>query len=286
LQGRDTRRCLRCEDNTRHGPRRGAGVVDSLWPDSRRGAASCMATVAPSPPPPPARRVAGQARVFLFCHGGKPSSSSLLSGEPTIVVVVALWGEEYHVVAVVKGHELQTPEAEYCPWLKRLLKATHLELNGNVFVNTQRAPTWRTNCRCFGPARTVNRLVNLLLRVPAQMGWCKMEHKRQNEAYVISHRGARSRGYKRHARERGRERERDRVRVSTCCLSRLPRCPTCVRDFQRVFPTCLRKALDIPFYKYKEMPSCTRGCSYVLSWLAEKRLEPCRRANVAVGEAP
>jgi hypothetical protein len=49
LRGSDTRRCLRCEDNTRHGPRRGAGAVDSLWPDSRRGAAFCMATVAPSP---------------------------------------------------------------------------------------------------------------------------------------------------------------------------------------------------------------------------------------------
>jgi hypothetical protein len=69
LRGSDTRRCLKCEDNARHGPRRGAGVVDSLWPDSRRGAASCMATVPPSPPPP-ARRVAGQTRVFLFCHGG------------------------------------------------------------------------------------------------------------------------------------------------------------------------------------------------------------------------
>jgi hypothetical protein len=30
LRGSDTRRCLRCEDNTRHGPRRGAGVVNSL----------------------------------------------------------------------------------------------------------------------------------------------------------------------------------------------------------------------------------------------------------------
>jgi hypothetical protein len=49
---------------------------------------------------------------------------------------------------------------------------------------------------------------------------------------------------------------------------------------------CLRKALDIPFYRYKEMPSCTMGCSYVLTWLAEKRLEPCTRANVAVGEVP
>jgi hypothetical protein len=48
----------------------------------------------------------------------------------------------------------------------------------------------------------------------------------------------------------------------------------------------LRKALDIPFYRYKEMPSCTMGCSYVLTWLTEKRLEPCTRANVAVGEVP
>jgi hypothetical protein len=68
LRGSNTRRCLRCEEKTRHVPRRGAGIIDSLWPDSRRGAASCMATVAPSPPPQ-ARRVAGQTWVFLFCHG-------------------------------------------------------------------------------------------------------------------------------------------------------------------------------------------------------------------------
>jgi hypothetical protein len=107
-----------------------------------------MATVAP-PPPPPARRVAGQTRVFLFCHEGKSSSNSPLPGEPTTVVAVTLRGEEYHVVAAVKGHELETPEVEQRPRLKRLLEATHLELNGKVFVNTQRAPTWRANCRRF-----------------------------------------------------------------------------------------------------------------------------------------
>jgi hypothetical protein len=169
LRGSDTRRCLMCEDNTRHVPRRGAGVVNSLWSDSQRGAASCLATVSPSPPPP-TRRVAGQTRVFLFCHGGKSSSSSPPLGEATTVVAVALRGEEYHVVAAVAGHELETPEAEHRPRLKRLLEATHLELNGKVFVNTQRAPTWRANYRRFGPARTVNRPVNLLLRVPTQMG--------------------------------------------------------------------------------------------------------------------
>jgi hypothetical protein len=61
-----------------------------------------------------------------------------------------------------------------------------------------------------------------------------------NVAYVISHRGACSRGYKRRARERGRER------------------PT-LSVLQRVSATCLRKALDIPFYRYKEMPSCKGG---------------------------
>jgi hypothetical protein len=141
LRGNDIRRCLRCEDNARHVPLWGAGVVDSLWTDSRRGAASCLATVAPSPPPA-ARRVTGQTRMLLFRHRGKTSSSSPPPGELTAVVVaVALRGEEYHVVAAVEGHELETPEAEQRPWLKRLLKTTHLKLNGKVFVNTQHAPT-------------------------------------------------------------------------------------------------------------------------------------------------
>jgi hypothetical protein len=108
--------------------------------------------------------------VFLFCHGGKSSSSSPPPGELTTVVVVVLQGEEYHIVAAVGRHELETPKAEHRPGLKRLLKATHLELNGKVFVNTQLSPTWRANCRHFGSARTVNRLVNLSLCAPVQMG--------------------------------------------------------------------------------------------------------------------
>jgi hypothetical protein len=84
--------------------------------------------------------VAGQTRVFLFCRGEMPSSSSPPPGEPTTVVVVVLRGEEYHVVAAVVGHELETPEAEYRPGLKRLLKILHLELNGKVFVNMQQDP--------------------------------------------------------------------------------------------------------------------------------------------------
>jgi hypothetical protein len=96
--------------------------------------------------------------MLLFRHGGKTSSSSPPPGElTTVVLAVALRGEEYHVVAAIEGHELETPEAEHHPGLKRLLKTTHLELNGKVFVNTQQAPTWRANCRHFGPQGTLNR---------------------------------------------------------------------------------------------------------------------------------
>jgi hypothetical protein len=66
--------------------------------------------------------------MLLFCRGEMPSSSSLSPGETTTVVVVLLRGEEYHVVATIGGHELESPKAEHRPWLKRLLKATHLEL--------------------------------------------------------------------------------------------------------------------------------------------------------------
>jgi hypothetical protein len=155
------------------------------------------------PPPPAARRVAGQTRMLLFHHGGKTSSSPPPPGElTTVVVAVALRGEEYHVVAAVEGHELETPEAEHHPGLKRLLKTTHLELNGKLFVNTQQAPTWCPNCRRFDPGGSLDRRVNLSLRVPAQMGWRKMEHKGKARLVLSRTRGcARSRGYKR-SRER------------------------------------------------------------------------------------
>jgi hypothetical protein len=96
--------------------------------------------------------------MLLFRHGGKTSSSLPSPSElTTVVAAAALRGEEYHVVAAVAGHELETPEAEQRSRLKRLLKTTHLELNGKVFVNTQQAPTWRAKCRRFGPRGTLNR---------------------------------------------------------------------------------------------------------------------------------
>jgi hypothetical protein len=139
--------------------------------------------------------------VLLFCRGEILSPSSPPPGKSKSVVVVAPRGEEYHVVAAVEGHELETPEAEHRPELKRLLKTPHLELNGKAFVNTQHAPTWRANCRRFGPGGSLDRRVKLSLRAPAQMGWRDMEHKRWDKPCIILHQGARSRGYKRRKRE-------------------------------------------------------------------------------------
>jgi hypothetical protein len=181
LQGNDTRRCLRREVNARHVPRWGASVVDSL--DRRRDAASCLAMIAPSPPPA-VRKVAGQTRMLLFRHGGKTSSSPPPGELTAVVVTVALRRKEYHVVAAVEGHELETPKTEQRPGLKRLLETTHLELNGKLFVNTHHA-----NCRSFDPGGSLDRRVKLSLCVPAQMGWREMEHKGENAARVILRQG-------------------------------------------------------------------------------------------------
>jgi hypothetical protein len=155
LLGSDTCHCLRCEDNARHVPRRGASVVDSLWSDSRRGAAPCLAMVALSLSPP-VRRVAGLTQVFLFRHVQMSSSSSSSpSGESTTVVVVVLRGEQYHVVAAVGGHELETSEAEHRPGLKRLLKIVHLELNGKV-LSTRSVPYLARQLSVFRTRGTLN----------------------------------------------------------------------------------------------------------------------------------
>jgi hypothetical protein len=98
---------------------------------------------------------------LLFHHGGKTSPSPPPPGGLTAVVIaVALRGKEYHVVAAVEGHQLETPKTEQRPGLNRLLETTHLELDGKLFVNTQQAPTWRANCRRFDPGGSLDRRVN------------------------------------------------------------------------------------------------------------------------------
>jgi hypothetical protein len=235
LRGNDTRRCLKREDNAQHVPRWGADVVDSL--DSRRDVASCLATVAPSSSPA-ARRVAGQTRMLLFRHGGKTSSCSPPPGDLTAVVVaVALRGEEYHVVADVEGHELETPEAKQRPGLKRLLETTHPELNGKLFVNTQQAPTRRANCRRFDPGRSLDRRVNLSLR-PSLDGLARdgTQGGKRGSCYPAPGGCARSRGYK-----RSRKRESEPFRQ-----------PVLPRDL-------LHEGPGPPFYRCKERVQVYNG---------------------------
>jgi hypothetical protein len=94
----------------------------------------------------------GQARMLLFRHGGKTSPSPPPPGRLTAAIIaVTRRRKEYHVVAAVEGHELETPETEQRPGLERLLETTHLELDGKLFINTQQAPTWHANYRCFDP---------------------------------------------------------------------------------------------------------------------------------------
>jgi hypothetical protein len=158
LRGNGARLRLRREVDARRVPRWGAGAVDSL--NSRRGAASCLALVAP-PPPPSAGEATGQTRMLFFRHVGKTSSIPPPAGRlSAAIVAIAGRGKEYHVVATVEGHELKTPETEHRPRLERLLETTHLELDGKLFVNTQQAPTWHANCRRFDPGGSLDRRVN------------------------------------------------------------------------------------------------------------------------------
>jgi hypothetical protein len=179
----------------------------------------------------------GANRMLLFRHGGKTPSSSPLPGElTTVVVAVVLRGEEYHVVAAVEGHELETPEAEQRPQLKRLLKTTHLELNGKVFVNTQQAPTWRANCRRFGPGGpSTEPTSEFIAACPCPDGLAQDRTQGGMWLVLSRTRGARSRGYKRRERERA------------CSFVRPPRDPS------------RRKALDLPFIDARRGSRCTMG---------------------------
>jgi hypothetical protein len=116
--------------------------------------------VAP-PPPPSVGEVTGQTRMLFSRHVGKTSLiPPPASGLTAAIAAVARRRKEYHVVAAIEGHELKTPETEHRPGLEKLLETIHLELDGKLFVNTQQAPTWRANCRCFDPGGSLDRRVN------------------------------------------------------------------------------------------------------------------------------
>jgi hypothetical protein len=179
--------------------------------------------------------------MLLFRHGGKTSSSSPPPGELTAVVVAfALRGKEYHVVATVEGHELEAPEAEQRPGLKRLLETTHLELNGKLFVNTQQAPTWRANCRRFDPGGVPGPTSKIVAACPSPDGLVRdgTQGGKCGSCYLAPGGCACSRGYKRREREREGEPVRELI---------IPARPSCM------------EALDLPFINARRGSRCTMG---------------------------
>jgi hypothetical protein len=202
--------------------------------------------------------------MLLFRHEGKTSSIPPPAGGLTAaIVVVARWRKEYHVVAAVEGHKLQTLETKHRPGLKRLLETTHLELDGKLFVNTQQAPTWRANCRCFDPGGVPGPTSKLSPCVPAQMGRREMEHKRGEKQQRGNPRpsccpaprsGALAvGGLQASAWERERERK-------PCASARSPAWPT--SSYESPGPS---------FYRRKERAQVYNGgCSSVLTCLAER----------------
>jgi hypothetical protein len=189
----------------------------------------------------------------LPSRGGETSSSSPPSGKLTTVAVVVPQGEEYHVVVAVEGHELETPEAEHRPRLKRLLKTTHLELNGKVFVNTQQAPTWRANFRRFGlRGPSTEPTSEFIAACPCPDGLAQDGTQEGNVVCIISHRGMLVVGVTSVAR--GRER--------ACSFARPRATPPVGRPWTS-------------FYRCKErVQMYNGGCSYALTCLAEKCLRP------------
>jgi hypothetical protein len=203
----------------------------------------------------------GQTRMLLFRHAGKTSSiSPPTGGLKAAIVVVARRRKEYHVVAAVEGHELETPETEQHPRLERNLETIHLELDGKLFVNTQQAPTRRANCRRFDPEGSLDRRVNC--RCVSQPRWVGARRntrgKQQGESRLVlscAQGGcACSRGLQAFARERER-----------ACSSARP--PT--------RPPFLYEGPGPSFYRRKERAQVYNGgCSSVLTCPAERSQSP------------
>jgi hypothetical protein len=244
---------LRRKVDVRRAPHWGAGAVDSL--DSRRGAAPCLALVAP-PPPPSAREGTGQARMLFFHHVGKTSSIPPPAGRlSAAIVAVARRGKEYHVVATVEGHELKTPETEHRPGLERLLETAHLELDGKLFVNTQQAPTWHANCRRFEPGRSLDRQV--ICRSVPQPRWvgarrsAKGGTSRRETCVKGETRGLRVCPAPRSGALAVGGYKRPRGRGRAAYASAVPSFPA--------RPTLRKRALDLPFIGVRKGSRCTMG---------------------------
>jgi hypothetical protein len=198
--------------------------------------------------------------MLIFRHAGKTSSISPPADRLTVAIaVVTRRRKEYHVVAAVEGHELETPETEQRPGLERLLETTHLELDGKLFVNKQQAPTWRANCRRFDPGGSLDRRVNCrCVSQPRWVGvrWNTRGNKRGNRGSCYPAPRADALAVGGYKRSRGRER--------TSCVSPSSHATTFPYEGPRPF-----------FYRCKEEAQVYNGGgSNVLTCLVERSQSP------------
>jgi hypothetical protein len=125
--------------------------------------------------------------MLLFCHGGKTSSSPPPPGElTTVVVAVALRGKEYHIVAAVEGHELETPETEQRPGLKRLLETTHLELNGKFARQHAAGPYLARQLSAFRPRGVLGPTSKIVAVCPSPDGLARDGTQEKKTRLVLS----------------------------------------------------------------------------------------------------
>jgi hypothetical protein len=104
----------------------------------------------------------------------------------------------------------------------------------------------------------------------------------RDEAYIILHRGARSRGYKRCERARAREREGLALRWAVwVCLHRVSPTLSAAARLPPPAPPPSGRPWTSHFIDTRRCPAVQWRCSYALTWLAEECLEPCPRANVS-----
>jgi hypothetical protein len=109
-------------------------------------------------------------------------------------------------------------------------------------------------CRRFDPRGSLDRRVNLSLRVPAQMGWGEMEHKGENAARVIL-------------------RQRGVLVVGVTSVRTRESVSLFVSSFSRA--TLSHEGPGPPFYRCKERVQVYNGgCSYALTCLTERCLSP------------
>jgi hypothetical protein len=184
--------------------------------------------------------------MLFFHHAWKTSSIPPPAGELTAaIVVVAWWRKEYHVLAAVEEHELETPEMEQRPRLERLLETTHLELDGKLFVNTQQAPTWRANCRRFDPGGSLDRRVNC--RCVSQPRWVGARRNTRGKNNKGNH-GSCCPAPRADALAVGGLQAFARERERACSPARPP-----------ARPPSRTRALDLPFIDVRRGPRCTMG---------------------------